>query len=176
MNPQKLPVGEKYPEIINTFIEIPKGNRNKYEYDEELGCMKLDRTLYSAMYYPVDYGFIPQTRDEDGDALDALVLTDSPVFAGCVVEARVLGLLKMVDGGEVDDKILCVPTGNPHFDHIQSMDDVAPHMLKEIANFFETYKILQKKETKIEGWFSKEEAIEVIKKCYKVEQQNTASA
>lgn len=170
MNPQTLPLGDKFPETFNTFIEIPKGTHNKYEYDEELGCMKLDRTLFSAMYYPVDYGFIPQTRDEDGDALDALVLTDSPVFPGCVVEARAIGMLKMVDGGEVDDKILCVPTGNAHFKDVTSIDDIDKHTLNEIANFFETYKILQKKEVKVEGWHSKAEAIEIIKKCYEVEQ------
>jgi inorganic pyrophosphatase len=170
MDYSKIPLGDKFPETFNAVIEIPKGSHNKYEYDEALGAIKLDRVLYSAIYYPADYGFIPGTLDEDGDALDVLLLTDSPVFPGCVVEVRPVGLMKMVDGGEVDDKILCVATKNPNYSHIQKLEDVAPHALKEIANFFETYKILEKKETTVEGWYGKEEAITVIKKCHEARQ------
>jgi inorganic pyrophosphatase len=169
MELHKLPLGDKFPEVCNAVIEIPKGSRNKYEYIEKLGVIGLDRMLYSAIYYPTDYGFFPQTRDEDGDALDVMLLTDSPVFPGCMVEVRPIALMKMIDGGEVDDKILCVATGNPHYSHIQTIDDVDPHTIKEIAHFFETYKLLQKKEVTVEGWFSKEEAYEVMRKCFDAE-------
>jgi len=175
MNLQELPIGEKYPQICNIVIEIPKGSRNKIEYREATDSFELDRVLYSTVFYPTDYGFIPQTRDEDGDALDAMVLTTIPLFTGCTLEGRAIGLMKMVDGGEVDDKILFVPTNDPHFNHIQSLDDVDEHTIKEIAHFFQTYKLLQKKEVVIEGWHSKEEAAAVIEKCYKMESDRLAA-
>ena len=173
MNLQHYPIGEESPKIVNIVVEIPKGSRQKYEYQEKTETFLLDRVLFSSVFYPTDYGFIPQTRDHDGDALDAMIITDYPVFPGCIVEGRVIGLMKMIDGGEIDDKILCVPTADPHYDHIKSMDDVDPHLIKEIANFFETYKILQKKETKVEGWFDVEEAYKVIADCKKMEEERT---
>jgi len=173
INLQDLPIGDKFPEICTVVIEIPKGSRNKIEYREDTGTFELDRVLYSAQFYPTDYGFIPQTRDEDGDALDAMVLTTIPLFTGCTLEARAIGLMEMVDGGEVDDKILFVPTGDPRFASIKTIDDVDPHTLKEIANFFQTYKLLQNKEVKIEGWHGLDKATEVIKKCYELEQKGS---
>ena len=175
INLQELPIGENYPEICNIVIEIPKGSRNKVEYREDTGTFALDRVLYSTVFYPTDYGFIPQTRDEDGDALDALLLTTTPLFTGCVVEGRAIGLMKMVDGGEVDDKILFVPTGDQHFKDIKTLDDVDEHTLKEIAHFFKTYKLLQNKEVEIEGWHSKEEALKIIEKCFKMESERLAA-
>lgn len=176
MNLQNYPIGDKYPETINVVVEIPKGSRNKYEYREETESFELDRTLFSATFYPVDYGFIPQTRDHDGDALDAMIITDYPVFTGCTLAARVIGLMKMVDGGEVDDKILCVPAKNPHFDQVKSIDDIDPHTIKEIAHFFATYKLIQvpPKEVEIKGWFGTEEAYKIIADCYKMEQDRKA--
>src|ERR1700685_445300 len=127
------PLGEKSPEVINVIIEIPKGSNNKYEFDEKLGIFKLDRVLYSPFSYPLDYGFIPQTRSEDGDHLDALIIGGDPVFPGCVVGARVIGMLHMIDSGEPDAKILAVQAKNPRFDAIRDLKDVEtyqPHLLK----------------------------------------------
>ncbi|MBP9773333.1 MAG: inorganic diphosphatase [Candidatus Peribacteraceae bacterium] len=161
-----LPIGSKFPEIFNCFVEIPRGTHNKYEFDHELGVMKLDRVLHSSMFYPVDYGYIPETLADDGDPLDVLIVTDSPVIPGCLVEVRALGVLKMSDDKGLDDKILAVATGNPHTKHLKTMDDVGQHTLDEIANFFETYKVLEKKETKIEGWFDLKEAHRLIKEAH----------
>jgi inorganic pyrophosphatase len=165
MSYHTIPLGKKAPETINTVIEIPKGGHNKYEYDEELDEIRLDRTLHSPLFYPVDYGFVPETRAEDGDHLDALVLTDDPVFTGCVMEIRPIGLLKMSDENGLDNKVLAVPAKNPHYHDIQDLKDVQPHFLAEIVHFFEQYKKLEKKFVKVEGWGSKKNALAVIKKA-----------
>lgn len=157
-----LTIGEKAPEVFNVVIEIPKGSHNKYEFDEKLGVVKLDRVLYSPMHYPIDYGFIPGTRSEDGDHLDAIIIGSDPVFPGCLVDVRPLALLKMIDAGEEDFKILGVQQKNPRFDHLKDLADVEQwnsHFLKEIIHFFEAYKHLEKKEAKILGW----EGVEVAK-------------
>ena len=159
----EISIGKQFPEKINIVVEIPKGTRNKYEYDEESGSIKLDRVLHSSLHYPVDYGFVPQTRAEDGDPGDVLVLTDSPVFSGCILEVRPIGLLQMTDENGIDNKVLAVPCGNPHMAHIQSMDDVQGHTLKEISHFFEQYKVLEEKFVKVDGWGTKEDAINLIK-------------
>lgn len=163
-----LPIGEKAPEVFNAVIEIAKGSQNKYEYDERLKVFKLDRVLYSPVHYPLDYGFIPETRSDDGDHLDVMVIGGDPVFVGCVVEVRPLGLLKMIDSGEEDFKILGVQKQNPRFESIKDMKDIEawnPHLLKEVSHFFEVYKNLQKKEVKILGWAGVEEAEAEIKKA-----------
>ncbi len=165
---ENLPLGDKSPEIINVVIEIPKGSHNKYEFDEKLGIMKLDRVLYSPFHYPLDYGFIPATRSEDGDHLDALVIGSDPLFTGCLAEVRPIGLLEMVDSGDLDFKILAVQAKNPRFDTIKDLKDVEasnPHLLKEIAHFFKTYKDLQGKTTEIQGWKDKAAAAAEIKKA-----------
>jgi inorganic pyrophosphatase len=173
---EKIPLGEKAPEIVNVIIEIPKGSKNKYEFNEELGIFKLDRVLYASYQYPLDYGFIPGTRSEDGDHLDALVMGGDPLFTGCLVEVRPIGLLNMNDSGEPDAKVLAVQAGDPRFSAINNIKDIEtsnPHLLKEIVNFFETYKILQKKEVKISGWSDAAAAKEEIKKAeavYKLEE------
>src|SRR4051812_39260899 len=118
---ESLPLGEKSPEIINAVIEIPRGSHNKYEFDEKLGVFKLDRVLYSPFHYPLDYGFIPQTRSEDGDHLDVMVIGGDPVPQGCLVEVRPIGFMRMVDGGELDFKILAVQKKNPRFDAIKDI-------------------------------------------------------
>ena len=164
MDYKTLPIGDNFPETFNAVIEIPMGSHNKYEIDVETGILMLDRVLHSPMYYPVDYGFVPQTKADDGDAMDVLLLTDSPVFPGCMVEVRPLGAFKMSDDKGGDDKILCVAKGNPAFKHMKTLDDVAPHTLKAIAHFFETYKTLENKEVKVDGWFSKEVALELLEK------------
>lgn len=152
MDISKLPIGQEAPSVINIVIEIPAGSKNKYEYDPELNAIKLDRVGYAAMAHPYDYGFIPQTHCEDGDHLDAFVLLDNSVFPGCIVSGRPVGLLKMIDGGEADEKIICVPTHDPRYDHITELDQLSPHLTKEIQHFFEHYKDLQGKKTEITGW------------------------
>ncbi len=152
MSIENLPIGSKAPEVINVVIEIPAGSRNKYEYDEELHTIVLDRVNYTAMAHPYDYGFIPGTRSEDGDHLDAFVLLEHSVFPGCVVAARPIGLLNMVDDGEKDEKIICIPAKDPRFDHITDLNQLSAHLPKEIQHFFEHYKDLQNKKAEVTGW------------------------
>lgn len=140
------------PGILNVLIEIPAGSKNKYEFDKELNAFTLDRVLYSAVSYPCDYGFVPNTLGEDGDPIDGLVFMDQPTFPGCVIPARPLGMLVMIDGGDRDEKILCVPVKDPRYNHVKTLNDVAPHRLEEIAEFFRTYKNLERKVTEIQGW------------------------
>ncbi len=147
-----LPIGKNAPEVVNVIIEIPAGSKNKYEFDEELNTIKLDRVGYSAMAHPYDYGYIPETRSQDGDHLDAFVVLDHSVFPGCLVAARPVGMVKMVDDGENDEKIICVPAKDPRYDHITDLSQLSPHLPKEIQHFFEHYKDLQGKKTEILGW------------------------
>jgi inorganic pyrophosphatase len=174
---ENIPIGSKAPDVINVVVEIPKGSNNKYEFDEELGIIKLDRVLYSPFHYPLDYGFIPATRSEDGDHLDALVIGGDPVPVGCVVAARPIGMLNMIDSGDPDAKILAVQDKNPRFDKIRNIKDIEafnPHLLKEVAHFFETYKDLQGKKVEIQGWTDVAAAHAEIKKAeevYKKENQ-----
>jgi inorganic pyrophosphatase len=147
---------------VDALIEIPMGSRNKYEFDEESGRIKLDRVLYSSVHYPTDYGFIPETLAPDGDHLDILVVTHSPTFPGCIVEARPIGGLDMEDEAGSDFKVLAVTIGDPRFDEIRQLEDLPTHWLREIETFFDTYKILEPKTTEIKGWHTLDEAIEVI--------------
>ena len=154
-NFDKIPTGAKAPEVINVLIEIPKGSQNKYELDKEFGVIRLDRAFYSAVHSPLDYGFIPQTLSEDGDPLDVLVMGNEAVFPGCLVEARPIGLLKMIDSGEPDSKVLSVQERNPRFSAIKTLEDIekySPHLLQEIGHYFETYKHLQGKKVEVIGW------------------------
>jgi len=147
----RIPAQPK-PGVINVLIEIPGGSKNKYEYDKELGAFALDRVLYSSVKYPYDYGFIPNTLADDGDPLDGMVLIDEPTFPGCIIAARPIGFLEMIDGGDRDEKILAVPDKDPRYAHVKSLKDIAPHRLEEIAEFFRSYKNLEKKVTQILGW------------------------
>lgn len=149
--------------IVSVMIEIPKGSRNKYEYDKEEKTLKFDRMLFSAVHYPSDYGFIQETLALDGDALDALVLVWEPTFPGCIIDAKPVGLFKMWDEKGPDEKILCVPLYDPLWNHIESLSDIPPHLLKEIEHFFSIYKELEEKKTGVEGWEDHESAIRVIK-------------
>jgi inorganic pyrophosphatase len=148
---------------LTVMIEIPKGSRNKYEYDHRRRAIKFDRMLFSAMHYPSDYGFITETLAEDGDPLDALVLVWEPTFPGCVMDVRPVGLFKMCDEKGPDAKILCIPLGDPLWNHIRSLEDVPPHLLKEIEHFFKVYKELEEKKTGVEGWQGLEAALAIIK-------------
>ncbi len=158
-----LPAGPDLPEKVWAMIEIPKGSRNKYEYSKELGTYQLDRVLHSPMHYPGEYGFIPQTIYDDGDPMDIIVLMADETFPGCAIEARPIALMRMVDDGEKDDKILAVPAEDPRFYDYQEKEDVPPHMLKEIAHFFETYKDLEEgKEVSVRGWDGKDKALQAV--------------
>jgi len=150
---------------VNVMVEIPKGSRNKYEYDSKRKVIKFDRMLFSAMHYPSDYGFITDTLAEDGDPMDALVLVWEPTFPGCMIEARPVGLFRMHDEKGPDAKILCIPLGDPMWNYIKSLDDVPPHLLKEIEHFFKVYKDLEEKKTGIEGWEGLDSALKDIKEA-----------
>ncbi|MEA2594393.1 MAG: inorganic pyrophosphatase [Thermomicrobiales bacterium] len=150
---------------VLAFIEIPRGSRNKYEYDEETKTFRLDRVLYSSVHYPTDYGFIPDTLAEDGDHLDILVLVQEPTFPGCVIEARTLGGLDMRDEKGPDFKVLAVPVGDPRYAHVATLSDVGEHWLREIETFFATYKLLEPKQTEVLGWHEADEARRAIARC-----------
>jgi inorganic pyrophosphatase len=157
-----LPVGDRAPEEINVIVEIPGGSRNKYEYDKGLDVFRLDRALHSAIFYPGDYGFIPRTLALDGDPLDVLILVSEPTFSGCLVAARPIGLLKMIDSGEEDDKVLAVPVGEPDFADIHNHKQIFPHRLRKISHFFETYKQLEGKRTETGPWTDAADARRII--------------
>ena len=129
--------------VIDVVVEIPRGSRNKYEMDKEKGVIRLDRRLFSATFYPTDYGYIPETLGEDGDPLDALVLLDDPTFPGCWVSSRPVGVFWMDDDKGPDAKIICVPAGDYRWDHVAEIEDVPEAMRAEIAQFFEVYKMLE---------------------------------
>ncbi len=148
-------------------IEIPKGSRNKYEYDVKEKVIKFDRMLFSAVHYPSDYGFFSETLAYDGDPLDALVLVSEPTFPGCVIEVRPIGLFKMWDEKGPDEKILCVPVKDPLWNHIRTLKEVSPHLLKEIAHFFKIYKDLEHKKTGVVGWRNLTSALSVIQEAQK---------
>ncbi len=161
-------MGHKKEQItVPVMIEIPKGSRNKYEYDKKKKVFRFDRMLFSAVHYPSDYGFIPDTLAEDGDSLDALVLVWEPTFPGCLIEARPVGLFKMWDEKGPDEKILCVPISDPLWNYIASLSDVPPHLLKEIEHFFSIYKDLEEKKTGVEGWEDRDAAMRVVKESQK---------
>jgi len=157
-------MAEMEPEMIVTvMVEVPKGSRNKYEYDKDKRVVKFDRMLFSAVHYPSDYGFIFDTLAGDGDALDALVLLWKPTFPGCIIEVKPVGLFRMWDEKGPDEKILCVPVSDPNWNYIESLSDIPPHLLKEIEHFFSIYKELEAKKTGVEGWEDRTAAIEVIR-------------
>ncbi|MCL4380407.1 inorganic diphosphatase [Candidatus Dependentiae bacterium] len=147
---------------LDVMIEIPKGCRNKYEYDDKTGKMRLDRVIFSPVQYPADYGFIPETLAEDGDPLDVLVLIWEPTFPGCLVSVRPVGILNMSDEKGTDQKILCVPLADPFWNHVHALNDVPTHLLREIEYFFTIYKTLENKQTTIDGWQDEQAAINVI--------------
>ncbi len=152
-------------EEFNVVIEIPLGSQNKYELDPKTGALFLDRVLYSSEFYPFNYGFIPSTKVSDGDALDVALFLTNKVPPMTVVKARSIGILKKIDGGDQDNCILAVPIKDPRYDNINSINDIEPHILKEIEDFFKNYKRLQNKTVEIQGYFDKEEADKEISDC-----------
>ena len=155
------------PGVINVLIEIPGGSKNKYEFDKDMNAFALDRVLFASVKYPYDYGFVPNTLADDGDPLDGMVMMDEPTFPGCVIAARPIGMLLMIDGGDRDEKILCVPAEDPRYNEVKSIKDIAPHRLEEIAEFFRTYKNLEKKVTEIQGWKDVDAVNPLIEECIK---------
>jgi inorganic pyrophosphatase len=151
-----------FPEVVEIVVEIPRGSRNKYEFDEEAGVFRLDRVLSSAVYYNFDYGFIEGTRADDGDHTDALLIIDEPTFTGCHVWARPIGGLEMRDEKGFDFKVLCVALGDSHQQHIERLEQVRPHRLVEIEHFFDTYKFLEDKTVEVLGWRDHQRAREIL--------------
>jgi inorganic pyrophosphatase len=157
-----LSAGPRLPDQITAVVEIPTGSRNKYELDKATGLFKLDRVLYSAVSYPGDYGLIPRTLHEDNDPLDVLVMVEQPTFTGCQITARPIGVLKMLDRGEPDDKILAVPWDDPRYNEYYDSGDYPQHYLKEIEHFFLIYKDLEGRRVEIMGWSGAQEAMKII--------------
>jgi inorganic pyrophosphatase len=154
-------------EPLTCFVEIPKGSRNKYEYDHEAGGIKLDRFLFSSMVYPTDYGFIPDTLGLDGDPLDAMVCVSEPTFPGCLIDVKPIALFRMEDDKGVDDKVLCVPLQDPAWNHLEELDDLPEQLCQEIAHFFSVYKDLEQKKVKVDGWYSRGDALTEIEAARK---------
>lgn len=151
--------------VVNALIEIPLGSKNKYELDKVTGRIKLDRVLYAAMIYPAEYGILENTLAPDGDPLDILVICSDPTFPGCTVPARVLGYLSMIDNGKLDYKLISVVDCDPRYEDVQELADLSPFVLKEIANFFANYKVLQDVPVEVGDYYPKEDAIRVIAQC-----------
>jgi len=172
---RELPTGPDVPDVVWAIIEIPKGSRNKYEYVKDLETYTLDRVLHSPMHYPGEYGFIPRTTYDDGDPMDIIVMMNEGTFPGCAIAARPVALMRMVDSGEKDDKILAVPANDPNFDDITGKEDVPRHTLKETAHFFETYKDLEEgKNVDVKGWDGRDAAIKAVKHSVNLYQRRHA--
>jgi inorganic pyrophosphatase len=144
------------------MVEIPKGSRNKYEWDEELRAIRFDRFLFSSVVYPLDYGIIPDTLAEDGDPLDAMVAVSEPTFPGCVIPVKPIALFKMRDEKGIDDKVICVPLADPNWNFAERLEDLSDQLRDEISHFFAVYKTLEQKDVVVDGWYPKEEALKVI--------------
>ena len=157
-------IGDKVPDFVNGIIEIPKNIRAKYELDKESGLLKLDRVLYSSINYPANYGFIPQIYCDDNDPLDILILSQIAIEPLCIVEAKVIGAMRMLDGGEMDDKIIAVAANYMSVNHIKDADHLPEHFFRELRSFFEDYKKLENKEVIVEDFQNKEVAEEIILK------------
>ena len=157
-----IPRGTK--EEMNVIVEIPKFSKNKYEIDKETGIIALDRVMHTAQDYPFDYGFVPQTLFDDGDALDVVLITTHPLMPGIMVKARPIAIMEMTDGGERDDKVVAVPVDDPRFADLQDLPDLNQHFIKEMTHFFETYKKIQNKSVIVGTWLGKKEAMDAFER------------
>ena len=161
----QLPSGRQPPEEVTAVVEIPSGSRNKYELDKESGQFRLDRVLFSAVHYPGDYGFIPRTLSEDHDPCDILVLVNEATFPGCQIDSRPIGVLRITDRGEPDEKVLAVPINDPFFGEYFDIADIPQHYLKEVEHFFSIYKDLEGKRVQVIGWEKSDAALRVIREA-----------
>ncbi|WP_185868513.1 inorganic diphosphatase [Blattabacterium cuenoti] len=160
---------------FDVLIEIPKGSRNKYEFDKKNNLIRLDRVLHSSMMYPTDYGFIPKTLAMDGDPLDVLVFLTNPTVPGCLVKVKPIGIFFMEDNYEQDEKIICVPISDPNYQTIDNINEISSHIKKEIEHFFSEYKYLENKKVKIGEWKNKEQAIHVYKSsCFRYKKKQSS--
>ena len=166
-----MPVGDNAPKVVNGIIEIPSGSKAKYELDKDSGLLRLDRVLFSAMHYPHNYGFIPQTFCEDNDPLDILVICSIPVEPMCLIEAKVIGVMKMNDQGEADDKIIAVAKSDMSVAHYNNIEELPKHIVMQVRSFFEDYKKMEKKEVVVHDFQGKEEAQKIIKEAMELYQK-----
>ena len=153
------------PSDFNAVIEIPKGSSCKYEMDKYTGLLRLDRVLYTSTHYPANYGFIPRTYADDGDPLDVLVLCEQPIYPMTLMQVYPIGVMRMIDSGALDDKIIAVPFSDPTYNHIQTIDELSPHIFDEIMHFFSVYKQLENKQTAVKELFGPTEAKQIIESC-----------
>ena len=158
-------IGEEAPNTVTAVIEVPMGSNVKYELDKHSGLIKVDRTLFSSVHYPANYGFIPQTYCEDHDPLDVLVLGQESLVPLCLVRAKPIGLMKMIDQGEPDDKVIAVHFDDQEYAHYDSIDELPPHRLNQVRRFFEDYKLLERKAVTVEGFLGPDEARDAIKRA-----------
>lgn len=166
MNPwHQVAPGRLTPEYVNGIIEIPSGSRTKYELDKESGLLRVDRVLYSSVYYPANYGFIPKTYCDDKDPLDILILSQMQLYPLCIVQAKVIGVMRMIDNGEADDKIIAVAEGDMSVNHINDISEMPQHFIRELQTFFEDYKKLENKTVVIEDFQSKFIALQIVEKA-----------
>jgi len=167
-----VPFGENAPRIVNAIIEIPQGSRCKYEIDKPTGLLKLDRVIYSSFYYPCNYGFIPQTYGDDKDPLDILVITTLPVVPLTLMEAKVIGVMQMIDGGDADDKIIAVAANDPGVNYYNNIEQLPKHFFDELRHFFEEYKKLENKTVVVEEFADKSKALKVVEDAIRLYKDN----
>ena len=153
---------------FEALIEIPKGSKAKYELDKETGILKLDRVLYTSTVYPANYGFIPRTLAEDGDPLDVLVLTNEVIHPMTLVSCYPIGVIKMIDGGSLDEKIIAIPFKDPSYNDYYDIHELPKHIFDEMMHFFEVYKVLEHKQTTVKEISHRDDAVEIIEKCIKI--------
>lgn len=161
-------LGDQAPEVVTAIIEVPAGSNVKYELDKKSGLIRVDRTLFSAVHYPANYGFLPQTYCDDHDPLDVLVLGQESLVPLCIVRAKPIGLMKMIDQGEGDDKVIAVHFDDQEYAHYSSIDELPPHRLNQVRRFFEDYKALENKTVSVEGFLGAAEAIKAVELSMKL--------